>query len=1479
MVILRNVTQSEAEPPPHAPPPFLAWCSRMFLKTVPPVVAVHSEWRSSKSFSLPLCFNDSASDSDFTSASGTPIPHKVQMIIDSLCSAQSSEMSDGVQANAGAPSALDLARHAGHKAKPRHAEALSRSRWTASDCSKLQAAGLVASEGSDSDDSVDRGIEEAIQEYLKEKVDHQRKGEPATSPLPTPKVTQRRESETPRQLSHSNSNKVLTASNHDQKCSKGIQPLVTLKKTKKKPSKENPFRKTDAAKTTPAKAPPSSGVRKASPSSSLGVDRTPPPLHIKEEEESSLDSSSDDGIEEEIQRFQQEQKERHEKSLHEKEELESSSDDGIEEAIRHYQQEKEKQEKHKLHPKQSPLVATQNSKVPILPPADLVSVQPLKSLTKKKTKKKSAAPEKEVKCASPKPVAVGHSLNLSPAPSLKARGDAVGTVRAEEPVVEHQIHSTLTVNTTAELMCAEAILDISKTVMPAAFEPNLSLAKSTVVEAPLLFPSGLPLQPDEKSDESSVDSEDGIEQEIRKFLELKAKMHEQPPALSPVTCPGGPVAPKVFQKKNVDNDQSKAERLSLSRKRKRKEEEDKKRQSDDNCCKEESPPRPVTQINTSPGMASHTCSPIAARHSKPRQNSPFHGHPKGSVSKEKVSSSPTSAPRPLVCPERNYSSDKSSSLDSDEDLDAAIKDLLKTKKRVKKKVRDMKLKAQKRLKLTQAPDPFRKHKPVTEQKIFLAAKAAKSSKELQGGAKHRGLKPHQSSKKAAEAKQEKGAGVSTAVDPQPCVHVDEDSSSVDSDDSIEQEIRRFLAEKAKVSTVVAPSVKEEDAGEAASTVTRLVERDVKVEEPKTKESASPGLQRTDPQLEHERPQEMSVTPVIMPRLADTAAATGEPSAVTQGGRTEAVLARTSDEWRNGSLDAGKNQLSFREGTSSDPFVVGLTGTWEAQCQVQHQNLFLMKPENCSMTDVREATTVDFRDLSSGLQNRNRIPLREVISTVCPSPVKPPLGTPSEMPKGDRLHSVTPDSRTDSFYLHSRIKRPHWDQPPFLYPHPTNLNPNARHLSPNPPHLSPHLPPNPCHLSCAPLPPALSQPRITASVVRLRRDQAAVIPLSPHKTNHLQLRNRQEEREREKERERTNDGRQDEDEKCIDETDVESGEERRAEQQRLDKRLQRSTHRSLSTSIDPGELLSPYIALNTEERRQRFRRIRQLQGSRMMKAVKRKLQFVVSLPRWPQNPSPVSLFQNAALRLHYPGAQSCGGPRKETGSMAARMLAKAIHSLRSPGVLGAALSCNGHTFSSAAAAARPAAPSEDAAVNEKILKVPLTQPDYFRLSELFTVKDLFEARVHLGHKKGCRHRLMEPYLFGSRLDVDVIDLEQTADHLQRALNFTAHVAYRGGIVLFVSRRRQFAHLVERTAQECEEYAHTRYWQGGLLTNAPRAVRAGSAPARPHRLPLHAQQRLPDACGHPRRRQNEHPHRRDCGLQLQPELGYVPGAWQR
>ena len=54
--------------------------------------------------------------------------------------------------------------------------------------------------------------------------------------------------------------------------------------------------------------------------------------------------------------------------------------------------------------------------------------------------------------------------------------------------------------------------------------------------------------------------------------------------------------------------------------------------------------------------------------------------------------------------------------------------------------------------------------------------------------------------------------------------------------------------------------------------------------------------------------------------------------------------------------------------------------------------------------------------------------------------------------------------------------------------------------------------------------------------------------------------------------------------------------------------------------------------------------------------------------------------------------------------------------------------------------------------------------------------------------------------------------------QLALNVLSHIAYRGGIILFVSTHPQFEELTQRTARECGEYFITRRWRGGTLTNS-------------------------------------------------------------
>lgn len=128
-------------------------------------------------------------------------------------------------------------------------------------------------------------------------------------------------------------------------------------------------------------------------------------------------------------------------------------------------------------------------------------------------------------------------------------------------------------------------------------------------------------------------------------------------------------------------------------------------------------------------------------------------------------------------------------------------------------------------------------------------------------------------------------------------------------------------------------------------------------------------------------------------------------------------------------------------------------------------------------------------------------------------------------------------------------------------------------------------------------------------------------------------------------------------------------------------------------------------------------------------------------------------------------------------------------------------------------------SQEAVTNDNIKQInPLDHPDFFHVHDMFTVKDLFNARVHYGHKEGSLNDRMKTFIFGSRLGHLIFDLDQTAEHLREALNFVAHIAYRGGIILFIAKNPQIAYIVEKTAKECKEYAHTRKWKPGTFTNS-------------------------------------------------------------
>ncbi|MBL8660312.1 MAG: 30S ribosomal protein S2 [Rhodospirillales bacterium] len=100
---------------------------------------------------------------------------------------------------------------------------------------------------------------------------------------------------------------------------------------------------------------------------------------------------------------------------------------------------------------------------------------------------------------------------------------------------------------------------------------------------------------------------------------------------------------------------------------------------------------------------------------------------------------------------------------------------------------------------------------------------------------------------------------------------------------------------------------------------------------------------------------------------------------------------------------------------------------------------------------------------------------------------------------------------------------------------------------------------------------------------------------------------------------------------------------------------------------------------------------------------------------------------------------------------------------------------------------------------------------------FTMRQLLEAGVHFGHSTRRWNPRMEPYLFGVRNGIHIIDLEQTAPMLYQALNAVRDVVANGGRVLFVGTKRQASEKVADSARRCGQYFVNHRWLGGMMTN--------------------------------------------------------------
>jgi small subunit ribosomal protein S2 len=93
----------------------------------------------------------------------------------------------------------------------------------------------------------------------------------------------------------------------------------------------------------------------------------------------------------------------------------------------------------------------------------------------------------------------------------------------------------------------------------------------------------------------------------------------------------------------------------------------------------------------------------------------------------------------------------------------------------------------------------------------------------------------------------------------------------------------------------------------------------------------------------------------------------------------------------------------------------------------------------------------------------------------------------------------------------------------------------------------------------------------------------------------------------------------------------------------------------------------------------------------------------------------------------------------------------------------------------------------------------------------------EAGVHFGHQSHRWNPKMQPFIYGARNNIHILDLTQTVPMLHQALLKISDTVAGGGRVLFVATKRAASDSIADAAKRSAQYYINHRWPGGTLTN--------------------------------------------------------------
>lgn len=104
-----------------------------------------------------------------------------------------------------------------------------------------------------------------------------------------------------------------------------------------------------------------------------------------------------------------------------------------------------------------------------------------------------------------------------------------------------------------------------------------------------------------------------------------------------------------------------------------------------------------------------------------------------------------------------------------------------------------------------------------------------------------------------------------------------------------------------------------------------------------------------------------------------------------------------------------------------------------------------------------------------------------------------------------------------------------------------------------------------------------------------------------------------------------------------------------------------------------------------------------------------------------------------------------------------------------------------------------------------------------MTKLPSLEEMLKAGMHFGHRTSRWHPKMEPFIFGKRNNIYIIDLEKSQKQLKNAIEFMQNLVQENKSILFVGTKKQVQKPLKEVAQELNMPYVVEKWLGGFLTN--------------------------------------------------------------